>query len=269
MSSLPTDVPTRLGEYEVLRAIGHGPNGFVCLVRGPEQRDLAAKVLHPRYAGDEQRVTRFEKEAHIARSLSHPHIIRVHRVVSHSNYPTPFYLMDYLSGGHFGQFRGVCTAQVLGLLADVCDALDYLHLKRLVHFDVKPTNILLAADTTVYLSDFGTVAGAGGPPPGGTLSYMSPEQYAAESPDARTDIYSAGVVLYEVAIGELPFTASNPFSLQYQIQHSDGPPRIGRAVAVPDGVGEILRRAMASRPDERFPTAAAMAAALRGAAANG
>jgi serine/threonine-protein kinase len=261
------ELPARLGDYDVLGEVGRGPTGYVCLVRGPEGRDLAAKVLHPRYADDPERVRRFVSEALVAKTLAHPHIVKVHRVVSQFDFPIPFYVMDHLTGGHIGRFRGQLTPAVLGRLADVCDALAFLHARKLVHFDVKPTNILLAADGTAHLADFGTTTlVASGPPPGGTLAYMAPEHFAADAPDFRADVYSAGVVLYELSTGELPFAASNPFALQYQIQQSDGPPRPARA-GLPDAVWAVIRRAMAARPDDRYPTATDMAAALRSAAA--
>src|SRR4051812_29763494 len=101
----PPELPARLGEYDVLHEVGRGPNGFVCLVRGPDGREFAAKCLHPRFADDETRATRFEREALVTRSLAHPHIVRVHRVVCRPGSAIPFYLMDYLSSGHIGQFR--------------------------------------------------------------------------------------------------------------------------------------------------------------------
>lgn len=261
----PPELPARLGEYAVLGEIGRGPSGFVCLVRGPDGREFAAKVLHPRYADDAERVSRFEREAATAQSLSHPHVVRVHRVVTSLASPLPFYLMDHLTGGHVGRFRGAATAAVLRNLADVCDALHFVHSRGLVHFDVKPPNILLGADGRAYLADFGTTVAAAGPIPGGTLPYMAPEHLAGEDADRRADVYSAGVVLYELAAGELPFTASNPFALQYQVRGADGPPRTGRAESIPDDLWAVIGRAMAPDPDRRFPTAAAMAAALRAA----
>ncbi len=261
-----SDIPLRLGEYAVIREIGHGPTGFVCLVRAPDGSELAAKILHPRFAEDEHKIRRFEREAVVARSLSHPHLIRVHRVVAHSEFPTPFYLMDYLSGGHFGQYRGNATSAALEQLAQVCDALQYLHSKKLTHFDVKPSNMLVSATGTACLSDFGTVSATGGPPPGGTLGYMAPEHFAAESPDARADIYSAGVVLYELLTGELPYTASNPFALQYQISQSSGPPRPTSAINVSGQLWTVIERAMASSPADRFSSAAEMSEAIRAVA---
>lgn len=256
----PTELPARLGDYEVLEEIGRGPNGYVCLVRDRDRREFAAKLLHPRYAGDPERCQRFVREALVARTLSHPHIVQVHKVVSHFDSPIPFYLMDHHTGGHVGRFRGTLTPDVLRLLADVCDALAYVHGRKLVHFDVKPSNILLGIDGTAYLTDFGTTVTAGGPPPGGTLPYMAPEHLAGEAADHRADIYSAGVVLYELAFGVLPFTASNPFALQYQIRNAAGPPRHEGAS---DPVWGVILRAMAREPADRFPSAAALAEAIR------
>jgi serine/threonine-protein kinase len=263
----PPDLPARLGDYEILGEIGHGPTGYVCLVRAPEGHEFAAKVLHPRYAEDPERCQRFVREALVAKTLTHPHIVRVHRVVPHFDFPLPFYLMDHLTGGNIGRYRGGPTPETLGLLADICDALAYVHSRKLIHFDVKPSNILLGADGTAYLTDFGTtVTAAGGATPGGTLPYMAPEHLAGENADHRADVYSTGVVLYELVVGDLPFTASNPFALQYQIRHAGGPPRTERAAKTPDGVWAVVCRAMAPDPADRFSTAGALGDALRATA---
>ena len=261
MSTPAPDRPERLGDYEAVEEVGRGPSGYVVRVRDGGGREFAAKVLYPRYADDPVRVLKFESEARLALSLHHPHIVRVHRLVTRAEAPTPFYLMDFLGGGHIGRHRRHLTAAVLGQVADVCDALHHIHAHGLVHFDVKPTNILLATDGTAFLADFGTTASAGVPPPGGTLPYMSPEHFDADRPDARADVYSAGVVLYELATGELPYMASNPFALQYQVRNSPGPPEPAKAVA--PAVWAIVRRAMASRPADRYPTTRDMAEDLR------
>ncbi|MBX9580912.1 MAG: serine/threonine protein kinase [Gemmataceae bacterium] len=281
MTPAPTDRPDRLGEYEVVREVGRGPAGFVRLVRGRDGREFAAKVLDPRYADDAARVLGFEREALVARAVAHPHVVRVHRFVTHPDLPTPFYLMEHLPGGPITRARGDLPAD-LGRLADVCDALHHVHSRGLVHADVKPSNILPRADGSAVLTDFGLSATTAGPvttpnaffldespagPPAGTPGYMAPEVLAGGRADARADVYAAGVVLYELAVGTRPFSGTNPFALEYQVRASDGPDRDGPAADVPDPVWAVIRRAMAARPDDRFPTAAAMAEALRDASA--
>jgi eukaryotic-like serine/threonine-protein kinase len=260
----PPELPARLGAHELLGEIGRGPSGFVCLVRAGDGREFAAKVLHPRYAEDLAHVARFEREAQVAVSLEHPRIVRVHQVVTHLEFSVPFFLMDYHTGGHAGRLRGGDIEQIVSLVANVCDALAYLHARGLVHFDVKPSNILLGADGAAYLSDFGTTApAANGGSAGGTVPYMAPEHLSGEGADHRADIYSAGVVLYDLSVGELPFVASNPFALQYQIRHAAGPPRTERAERVSEPLWAIITRAMAPNPNDRFLSAAVLAEALR------
>ena len=127
VNPLPPDVPARLGDYDVRGAIGHGPNGYVCLVADRDGREFAAKVLHPRYADDVERGRRFVREALVARSLVHPPIVRVHRVVPHFDAPLPFYVMDYYPTGHVGTLRGGPLAPTLAALTDACDALQHVH----------------------------------------------------------------------------------------------------------------------------------------------
>jgi serine/threonine-protein kinase len=273
------DIPRRLGTYDLLEEIGRGPVCTVWRGRRPgDPTDFALKILEPRYAEDEARARRFEDEARLAESLIHPHIVRVHELVPHVVSPLPFYVMDYIAGGNVNRFRAFPHSEldtVLGILLQACEAIDFIHGQGLVHCDVKPTNILLDEQKHAFLTDFGVTASAEdmaeGGPRGGTIAYMAPEQFAGflgESDpscrvDARSDIYSFGVVLYELTTGELPFRASNRFALIYQRLHSEPRPPHALRSDLPAELDRVILRAMARRPEDRFQTAAELADALR------
>src|SRR5262249_40143303 len=157
------------------------------------------------------RRARFEGESRLARSFDHPNIVRVDRVVTQEEAPLPFFAMDLLTGGDLGRFRGVPVEGVgalLRLLAEVGGALDYLHRRGLVHCDVKPSNILLDGRQRPYLTDFGMTVSPDDiehtGPRGGTVLYMSPEQFEGFSSGPGSgvrlgpgsDVYSLGVLMY-------------------------------------------------------------------------
>ena len=271
--------PERVPGYALLEQIGQGPACTVWRCRpdrgGP---DLALKRLEARYRDDAARLERFEAEARLSLSLQHPHVVRVYEVVGDGASPLPFFVMDLLTGGSAGQFRRVGDEGLpaaLGALALVCDALDYIHRRGLVHCDVKPSNVLLDGEGRPFLTDFGMAAspeqlaceGAAG----GTVAYMAPEQLesvtrhgpASRPLDGRADIYAVGVLLYEVLTGEQPFRASNRFSLLYQQSRAvPRPPSLLRP-GLPPALDELILRALAADPASRVASAGEMAAALR------
>lgn len=278
MTDTHPEIPRQLGEYTLTEEIGRGPQCTVWKGQRPGGNEVALKILEPRYVEDEWRVARFEQEAGLAQSLGHPHIVRVHQVVSHVKSPLPFYVMDYLAGGNIGQFRGARRAEFITIgrvLLEVCAALEYLHGRGLVHCDIKPTNILLDQQQRAFLTDFGVVASSDNlaetGPLGGTIAYMAPEQFAAMSGqdvaappvDPRADIYALGTVMYDILTGELPFHGSNRFSLMYQRLHSE--PRRPSELRndIPAELERVILKALAREPASRFQTAAEVAAALR------
>jgi serine/threonine-protein kinase len=280
----PSTIPGQLHEYDLLEEVGRGPLCAVCRARWrADGSEVALKVLAPRYAEDAVRVQRFEDEAVLAQSLQHPHIVRVLRVVSQRESPLPFYVMEYLTGGNIGRYRTAWAGrlpELLRLVEGVCAALEYIHGRGLVHGDVKPTNVLLDGRGVAYLADFGTTADAAvlaaAGPSGGTIPYMAPEQFAAfaigpaegkpgssaPAVDARSDLYSLGVLLYDVFVGELPFRGSNRFALLYQRHTSEPEPPPDVWAAIPPDVRAVIVKAMARAPTDRFQTAAEFATAL-------
>jgi serine/threonine-protein kinase len=291
LTDLLTDIPRQLHEYDLLDEVGRGPLCAVCRARWRvDGSEVALKVLDPRYAEDTDRVLRFEDEAMLAQSLRHPHIVAVHRVITQRESPLPFYVMDYLRGGNIGRYRAAWVGrlpELLRLMDGVCAALEYIHVRGLVHGDIKPTNVLLDGRGAAYLTDFGTTAAAADlaatGPTGGTVPYMAPEQFAAFAMgpaegnpagsvppvDARADLYALGVLLYDLFVGELPFRGSNRFALLYQRLTTDPEPPPDVWAAVPSDIQSVVVKAMARAPTGRFQTAAEFATALRACSIGG
>jgi eukaryotic-like serine/threonine-protein kinase len=276
MNHDPT-MPARLGDYEIRERLGRGPYCTVWRAsRVGDATEYALKVLDPRYAADEHRLARFQEEASLALSFAHPNIVRVHRVLGDGESP-PFFVMDLLPGGNLGQFRGLPVTEfgtLLRLLAEVSGALDYLHRRGLVHCDLKPSNVLLDAGQRPFLTDFGMTASPDdieqSGSHGGTILYMSPEQFESFSSgqatghrvDARSDVYSLGVLLYELFTGQMPFTGGSRYALMYKrLTSAPTPPSRVRAGIAP-ALEQVILKAMASDPADRFPTAAELATAL-------
>jgi serine/threonine protein kinase len=262
-----------LGKYEVLEHIGHG--GMSEVYKGQHaqlDRMVAVKVLHPFLAGEEGFVIRFKREARIVATLRHPNIMQVYDFDYNEALDIYYMVMEYIDG------PTLKTRMTEGLLPQeeavrigiaIADALDYAHQRGMVHRDVKPANIMFMQDGQPVLTDFGiakmltlsglTASGA----MVGTPAYMAPEVGMGRQGTAASDIYSLGVVLYQMLTGQLPFESDSPMGMV--MQHiNDTPPPLARFVqSVPQGLEAVVLKAMAKTPEERFGRAAEMAAALR------
>ena len=226
---------TRLGPYEIQSAIGAGGMGEVYKARDTRlDRTVAIKILPTELSSDDERRTRFEREAKTIAGLNHPHICTLYDVGEHDG--ATFLVMELLDGeplrARLGDTRAAVPA-IVDTAIQLADALECAHAKGIVHRDIKPENIFLTARGTAKLLDFGiakliaeqavatealTVARAGtGPLALGTLAYMSPEQARGEPLDVRTDLFSLGVVLYEMATGTPPFRGTTAGALLGEI----------------------------------------------------
>jgi eukaryotic-like serine/threonine-protein kinase len=234
-------------------------------------RPVAVKILLPHLAADEAFVTRFRREAVAAARLSHPHIVAVYDTWTDDGYEG--IVMELVRGT---TLRAVLDEQgalpprrVAGIGAQVADALEVAHRSGLVHRDVKPGNILLTEDGRVLVADFGIAKASEATSDltevgqvVGTAKYLSPEQVEGRPLDPRSDVYALGVVLYESLTGRPPFAADNVTATALARLHSEPPwPRTVRP-DVPPALEGIVVRAMGRRPEDRFPTAAAMRDAL-------
>jgi tRNA A-37 threonylcarbamoyl transferase component Bud32 len=239
------------------------------------QRQVAIKILHPHLAADATFVARFRQEAVAAARLAHPGIVAIYDTCSDGGLEA--IVMELVTGPTLRQRLDdpspIDPWQAAGLAAQVAEALDAAHRAGLVHRDVKPANVLLCGDGRVKVADFGiakAVADADLTQPGlmvGTAKYLAPEQVRGEPVDARTDIYSLGIVLYEMLCGRPPFAADTDAATALARLHRD--PLLPRQVrsGVPKPLEDIVCRAMARDPDRRFNSAADLRAALLAAGA--
>jgi serine/threonine-protein kinase len=228
-------------------------------------RTVAVKVLFPELAHDEAFVERFRREARAAASLNHHNIVSVYDFGEDEG--SWFIVMEYVEGRNLrdvirseGQMDPARAAE---LGAEVAAALAAAHAQGIIHRDVKPANVLIASDAgTVKVADFGIARAAGARQgltmPGtvlGTATYLSPEQAQGAEVDFRTDVYSLGMVLYEMLAGKPPFTGDSPVAVAYQQLSQTAPPPSTHNPDVPPALDAIVMRAMAKNPDERQATA--------------
>lgn len=267
------------GEYSLERELGRGGMGIVYLARDVRlDRDVAIKVLPSHLADMPDARDRFLREARTAASLSHPHIVPIHRVGEAGGFV--FFVMSYVEGETLGErlrARGpLSAAEATRLLREVAWALAYAHGRGIVHRDVKPDNILLEAGTgRALVTDFGIAFGgahsSGSTEPGrivGTAHFMSPEQAASEPIDGRSDLYALGVVGYLAVSGRLPFESANVPALLVR-QATERPPSVAQvAPGVPAALGSVIDRCLAREPEARFPDGEALAEALVPSAEN-
>jgi hypothetical protein len=272
---LAEQVERALGsQYRVEEHIGRGGAAVIFRVHDTRlNRDLAAKVLKPSLLGDAELAERFRREAVTAARLNHPNIVPIFFVGGEGH--VPCYVMPLVEGEALAERierEGELPLDVIvGIVRDIAGALDFAHGAGVIHRDVKPDNILLdAASGRSLLTDFGiakavaahsTITGSGVVV--GTPYYVSPEQAAGEVDiDYRTDVYSLGVVVYEMLAGEPPFTASTPDAVFAHHVRTPPPPVGKRRADVSDRLEDVLLQALAKNPKDRFAGAGEFARAL-------
>lgn len=268
---------SQLGPYQVVAPLGEG--GMAAVYKGYQasiDRYVALKVLPRMLATDPQYLGRFKQEAKIVAKLQHPHILPVYDYGQSSGYT--FIVMPYIAGGTLGDLlRGmpVSMEQTTVIVSQLANALDYAHAKGLIHRDIKPSNVLIDENSNCLLTDFGIAkifastsrfTSTGGII--GTPDYMSPEQGLGQELDRRSDVYSLGVMLYEMATGRVPFKAETPIATVMKHIHDPLPPPREFNSALPEPVEKVIMRALEKDPADRYPTAGDLAAALQYATGN-
>ena len=265
----------RLGKYVIQAEIGRGGMGAVYRGYDPDlERPVAVKVLAPHLVWQREFVERFLREARAAARLKHPAIVTIYDVGQESGWY--YFVMEYLEGQTLGEMieqRGpLPLSEVLTLLRPLAAALDYAHTQGIVHRDVKPDNIIVGSSGSAQLTDFGIARAAQETRMTstgmimGTLEYMSPEQAQGIKAEARSDQYSLAVVAYELLSGQVPFEADSTAGLLYKVAHEPLPSIRELRPDLPADVGEVLSRALAKSPDERYATATDFVEALEGQA---
>jgi len=265
------ELPTKVGRYEILERVGRGGMGVLYRGRDPVlDREVAIKVMLADFAEDESARPRFYREARAAAKLQHRNIVTIFEFGEEDQ--APYIVMEFLRGQDLlRRMRAdppLTLAEKLDIVADLCTGLHYAHQEGVVHRDVKPGNIWLLPDGTVKLLDFGIakiesshITRAGSIV--GTAGYMAPEQVVGESSDGRADIFSAGVVLYELLSGRKPFEAATPTAILARILH-DQPDPIERFVPeLPPALVATLTHVLERDPANRFQLAGGFASELR------
>jgi beta-lactam-binding protein with PASTA domain/predicted Ser/Thr protein kinase len=250
--------------YEVEGVLGQG--GMAKVFKGHDKvlgRPVAVKVLSPQFAGDDQFVTRFRREAQAAAGLNHPNIVSVFDTGSQQD--VHYIVMEYVRGRTLRdaiRSEGPILPERAAEIADaVARALGSAHEAGLVHRDIKPGNIMLTSDGEVKVMDFGIARTATGDTLTqtaavlGTASYLSPEQAQGQSVDGRSDIYSLGCVLYEMVTGRPPFTGDSPVSIAYKHVKEDPVPPSGINPDVPQDLEAVIMKAMAKNQANRYQSA--------------
>ena len=266
------------GRFQIKEDRGRGGMAVVYKAYdGILQRTVALKILHPTLAANDEFTERFRREAITAANLRHPNIVVIFDVGSHEQYQ--YIIMEYLEGQTLQreiQDTGrLPFARILSILGQLAGALDYAHEQGLVHRDVKPANIIIGRSDHVTLTDFGLVKAAqrsqitGEGSTMGTLRYMSPEQAMGRDLDSRADVYSLGVVVYEMLVGETPFTGSTPYQTLHSLIYNPPPPLSLRNPRIAPGVESAVLRSLAKDADKRFGTAGEFVQALARAAGSG
>ncbi|MGW8482703.1 Stk1 family PASTA domain-containing Ser/Thr kinase [Microbacterium sp. NPDC055903] len=271
------------GRYRVDELIGHG--GMAKVFRGYDLtlgRDVAVKILDPELARDAAFRTRFRLEAQAASRMSHPTIVRVFDAGEDApdggGEPVPYIVMELVDGVLLKEIIAqgpVPVPDAVRYVDGILEALEYSHKAGVIHRDIKPGNVMITPKGTVKVMDFGIARAVSDSSSTvaettqiiGTAAYFSPEQAKGEPVDARTDLYSTGIVLYELLTGRQPFRGDSPVAVAYQhVSETPVPPTEVNEQA-PGALDPIVLRALAKDPYQRYPDAASFRAALDGATA--
>ncbi|MDI6907885.1 MAG: PASTA domain-containing protein [Thermoanaerobacterales bacterium] len=266
------------GRYEIVEQLGGG--GTAVVYKGQDrvlQRPVTVKVLRPEFSADEEFVARFHREAQAVASLSHPNIVNVYDVGREGD--THYLVMEYVDGEDLKTIirrEGCLTPpRAAAIVLQVCEALTHAHQHHIIHRDVKPHNILITKNGLAKLADFGIAREAGGSTLVnsnalvGSVHYISPEQARGDAADEESDIYSLGIVLYEMLAGSVPFTGANPVAVALKHIQEPPPSLRQRNAMVTQELERIVFRAIAKKPAERYATARDFAADLKKAIPEG
>ena len=263
--------PEKLGRYEIVRELGHGAMGVVYEAVDPTiGRRVAVKAIRFDGIGTtaDEAARRFKNEARAAGGLNHPNLVTVYDAGEDGG--NLYLAMEFIEGSNLDELlrtqRTLSPQRATEIVRQVCAGLDFAHSKGIVHRDVKPANVMLGAHDVVKITDFGIArAGEAMTLTGqvvGTPHYMSPEQVVGKTLDGRSDLFSVGVMLYEMITGERPFEGQSITTIMYKIVHETPVPPRKLDSTIHPGLSAVIEKSLAKAPEERFQTGAELTKAL-------
>lgn len=248
-----------ISHFKIIKKLGAGGMGEVYLAEDTRlDRKVALKFLPLHFTADTESLARFEREAKATAALNHPNIITVHEIGDHEN--QTFIAMEYVEGESLRErmAKELSLNEILDLVTQICAGLGKAHQADVVHRDIKPENIMIDRDGRVRILDFGLAKLKGvtkltrEASTLGTLNYMSPEQFQALEVDHRTDIWSLGVILYEMITGELPFAGDYEAAVMYSVLNEDLGSLTSSQFDVPGQLELVVNKTLVKNPDERY-----------------
>lgn len=254
-------------KYKIYEFLGKGATGVVYLSQDIEDsKYVAIKILRSRRWGDKKYIERFQNEAKAINFLDHPNIARVERIELDTD--TPYIISEFVNGPNLKEYmeykKGLELSQALEFISQILCATEYLHSKGIIHKDIRPHNILVSGEKTVKLLDFGISDFPGNEIKSpfyrdiGAVHYLSPELCMGNDYDIRTDIYSIGIMFYEMITGELPFDSHR--SIIISMMHIKKPPKAPIEInsSLPKELERIVLKSIEKNPDDRYQNAQEM-----------
>lgn len=267
-----------IGKYELRERLGRGGMAEVYKAyHSSLDRYVALKVLHPFLSEDPEFKERFEREARNVARLKHPGIVQVYDFEHDPSRDLYYMVMEFIDGPTLRHrlielgynSEPMQLSEAIRITTDIADALAYAHDRGMVHRDIKPANIMIDSDNRVVLTDFGIARIVSGPNMTasgsmvGTPAYMSPEQGLGQSGDHRSDIYSLGIVLYQMVTGAVPYDADTPVAIVLKHVNDPLPQPSNVAPGIPSSLERIIYQSLAKSPDDRYQTVSEFAYDLR------
>jgi serine/threonine protein kinase len=267
--------PEKLGRYQIIEEIGRGAMGIVYLAYDPRiKRNIAVKAFNIEQMVEpserEEFKLRFQREAQLAGNLSHPNIIAIHDVGEEEE--ISFIAMEFVEGESLAELIAknyrFSIEEIADIFSQLCQGMSYAHQQGIIHRDLKPSNILLRKDGLVKIADFGIARALGATITAshktlGTPAYMSPEQITGGRIDLRSDIFSLGIILYQMLTGERPFAGEITSTIIYRIINEDPIPPRKISLQVPPGFNHIVLKALSKDPTERYQSCGELLADIK------
>jgi serine/threonine protein kinase len=263
----------QIGQYRIISELGAGGMGVVYRALDVSlQREVAIKRLRSEFAANATVLERFRREAQMQAQLNHPNIAQLYTLVQDSE--SLCLVMEFVSGTVLTRFMPMTWETALPIILQVLEGLEYAHRRGILHRDIKPDNIIIDGQGTAKIMDFGIAHAIGSSRMTrektiiGTLEYVSPERVLGQSMDARSDLYSTGVMLFEMIAGRLPFDFDGEYALM-RCHVDEKPYSLVKFVPnAPASLDTVIQKALQKKPQDRYESCGAMALALREAAAN-